>query len=91
MSTTTPAASGPSSCGPMQAAENGTQPHHIEIGAADDAASNSRGSPRPIMVKPIVEKSPKSSSEWTLGFYVLDFGHGERGVFVPMPGALWRM
>jgi len=36
--------------------------HHLKISAVNNAGANFPGSPRPIIVKPTVENSPKELS-----------------------------
>ena len=48
-----------------QAAEHRTQAHHLEVVPPTTPARTSRGSPRPIRVKPMVEKSPNALKDLT--------------------------
>jgi hypothetical protein len=54
-------------------------------------ARTTRGSPRPTIVKPIVEKSPNAVIDFTLSFRSWISGTENAALSVPMPGALCRM
>ena len=74
-----------------QAAEDRMQAHYIEIRAIHYSGGTSRGSPRPIIVKPIVENSPKEEIVLTLARKSSISGTENAVLSAPMPFALWRM
>ena len=91
VSTTAPAALGPSSPGPSSRPSAGRNPITSKYDPPTTPARTSRGSPRPTIVKPMVEKSPNAASvfdrsrrSWISGTEKVMFS-------APRPGALWRM
>ena len=54
-------------------------------------ARTTRGSPRPIMVNSIVEKSPNAFSVLIRARRSWISGTEKTAFSTPMPGALWRM
>jgi hypothetical protein len=64
-----------------EAAEDGTQTHNLEIGAADNARANFAGITEPHHGEADGREVAKGADRFHVGAQVLDLGHGESGVF----------
>ena len=80
VSTAAPAASGSSSAAFSRRPSTGCSPITSKYEPFTTPACTTRGSPRPISVKSIVENSPKALIECARDLQVVDLGDRERGV-----------
>ena len=91
VNTMAPAASGPSSLGPSSRPSTGRSPMTSKYDPPTTPARTTRGSPKPIIVNPMVEKSPIAVSVFTLARRSLISGTENVAFSMPIPRALWRM
>ena len=91
VSTAAPAARGPSSLGPSRRPRTARSPITSKYDPPTTPARTTRGSPRPIIVKSIVEKSPNAVSVLTRACRSRSSGIENFALSTPMPRALWRM
>ncbi len=89
--TTAPAACAPSSLGPSRRPSTGLRPITSKYEPPTTPALTTRGSPRPTIVKSMVEKSPKAASVRARERRSLSSGTENAALSAPMPRALWRM
>ena len=91
VSTAAPSAPGPSSCGFKRRPRTGRSPITSKYEPSTTPARTWRGSPRPTIVKVMVENSPRDVTDFNRPRRSMISGT-ENAVFsVPIPGALWRM
>jgi len=88
--TTAPTAAGPSSEGFSRRPRTGRRPITSKNDPPTTPARTSRGSPAPIIVNSIVEKSPKAPMVVARALRSLISGTENVMFSVPIPGALWR-
>src|SRR5439155_23854462 len=74
-----------------QSAKHWVQPITSKYDPPTTTARTSRGSPRPTMVKAMVEKSPNALSVLTRARRSWISGTENGTLSAPMPRALWRM
>ena len=91
VSTTTPAAPGPSSAGVSRRPSTGRRPITSKNVPLTTPACTTRGSPKPIIVKSTVEKSPKAPIDVTRAFRSSISGTENVMFSAPAPCALWRI
>jgi len=91
VSTATPSAFGPSSLALIRRPMTGWSPMTSKKAPDTTPARTCRGSPRPTIVKPMVEKSPIAVSDFTRDLRSMISGTENAAFSAPMPGALCRM
>ena len=91
VSTAAPAAFGPSSSGPSRRPSTGFRPMTSKYEPLTTPARTTRGSPRPTIVNPMVENSPKAVSVVTRARRSWISGTENTTLSCPRPWALWRM
>ena len=91
VNTATPAAFGPSSVASMRRPRTGRRPITSKNEPPTTPARTTRGSPRPTIVKPMVEKSPNAVTVFMRERKSMSSGTENVAFSTPIPGVLWRM